>query len=154
MSSVAAEPNTSEESVVGRVLTPVLIENLGDLLLAERGYLAPDQVRRVALPDAQADTGSTYLSLPSSMIKQLGLSFLQERAGRTAAGPRLMKLYSNVRLTIQGRACPLDVAEVPDGTPVLVGQLPLENLDCVPLPREGKLVPNPAHGGEWVIEMY
>jgi hypothetical protein len=59
-----------------------------------------------------------------------------------------------VRLTIQGRHCPVDVLEVPDDVPVLIGQIPLENLDLVVDPRGGKLIGNPAHGGEHAFEMY
>ena len=45
--------------------------------------------------------------------------------------------------------------EVPDDTPVLIGQLPLEQLDFVSLdPRGGSLIGNPAHGGEQMYELY
>ena len=40
-------------------------------------------------------------------------------------------MYDAVRLTIQGRNCTMDVMEVPDDVPVLIGQLPLEHLDFV-----------------------
>jgi len=62
--------------------------------------------------------------------------------------------FETVRLTIQGRDCPVDVLEVPDNVPVLVGQIPLENLDLVVDPRGGKLIGNPEHGGEHMFEMY
>ena len=40
-------------------------------------------------------------------------------------------MYEAVKLTIQGRSCTMDVMEVPDGIPPLIGQLPLEHLDFV-----------------------
>ena len=55
---------------------------------------------------------------------------------------------------IQGRDCDLDVMEVPDGVPVLVGQVPLELLDFVVDPINQRLIGNPDHGGEQVLEMY
>jgi hypothetical protein len=63
-------------------------------------------------------------------------------------------MYSAVRLTIQGRSCTMDVMEVPDDVPVLIGQLPLEHLDFVIDMRQHALVGNPAHGGEHVYELY
>ena len=63
-------------------------------------------------------------------------------------------MYSAVRLTIQGRQCVLDVIEVPDSVPVLIGQIPLEHLDLVINPSSGKLTGNPAHGGELISELY
>jgi hypothetical protein len=44
--------------------------------------------------------------------------------------------------------------EVPDGVPVLIGQIPLEFLDFVVDPVRQRLIGNPAHGGEHVLELY
>ena len=63
-------------------------------------------------------------------------------------------MYEAVRLTIQGRECAMDVMEVPDAVPVLIGQLPLEHLDLVVDLRNRRLIGNPAHGGEHMYEMY
>jgi hypothetical protein len=65
-----------------------------------------------------------------------------------------MNIYGTVRLTIQGRDCPTDVTELPDDCPVLIGQIPLEYLDFVVDMKARRLVGNPAHGGDWVLEMY
>jgi hypothetical protein len=59
-----------------------------------------------------------------------------------------------VRLTIQGRICTMDVMEIPDDTPVLIGQLPLEQLDFVVDMRSHSLIGNPAHGGKHMFELY
>ncbi len=47
-----------ETPTMGRVVTEATIENLGDLLLADRGMLPRDQVRRVQVVDALVDTGA------------------------------------------------------------------------------------------------
>jgi len=48
----------------------------------------------------------------------------------------------------------MDVMEVPDDIPVLIGQLPLEQLDFVVDLRSRSLIGNPAHGGEHIFELY
>jgi hypothetical protein len=48
----------------------------------------------------------------------------------------------------------MDVVEVPDSVPVLIGQLPLEHLDFVIDMKAQTLIGNPRHGGEHVYEMY
>ncbi|MBI4530681.1 MAG: hypothetical protein HY709_04090 [Candidatus Latescibacteria bacterium] len=53
-----------------------------------------------------------------------------------------------------GRTCSLDVMEAPGDTPVLVGYIPLENLDLQPDPQSQQLIPNPAHGGKWILDLY
>ncbi len=63
-------------------------------------------------------------------------------------------MYEAVRLTVMGRNCTMDVLEVPDGVPVLLGQIPLEHLDLVVDPCSRTLIGNPAHGGQHVYEMY
>ncbi len=143
-----------ENDTIGRVLTEVIIENLGDLYAVKLGVLRSDQVRRVVVGDALADTGATILSLPTRLIRELGLDKRGTKRVTTSQGICEADKYEAVRLTIQGRDCPVDVLEVPDNVPVLVGQIPLENLDLVVDPRGGKLIGNPEHGGEHMFEMY
>jgi len=52
------------------------------------------------------------------------------------------------------RTATFDVAEVPDDCPNLIGYIPLEQLDFVlDLPGQ-RIIPNPAHDGEFQIELY
>jgi len=53
-----------------------------------------------------------------------------------------------------GRDCTVDVTEVPDTVPVLVGQIPLEFLDFAVDPKQQRLIGNPEQGGEHVLELY
>jgi predicted aspartyl protease len=143
-----------ETATMGRVTTEATVENLGDLWAAERGLLAPEQVRRIIVSDALAGPGVTLLSLPTRVIRQLGLRRTGSRRVTSSAGPAEAGMYEAVRLTIQGRTCTMDVLEVPDTMPVLIGELPLHHLDLVIDPHSGTLTGNPAHGGEHVYEMY
>jgi predicted aspartyl protease len=143
-----------ETSTMGRVVTEATIESLKDLWAAEQGFRPADQVRRVTVPDALVDTGATLLSLPTSLIRQLNLAPVGAKRVTSCSGATQATLYDAVRLTIQGRSCTTDVLEVPDGVPVLVGQLPLENLDLVVDLRNRTLIGNPAHGGEHMYELY
>jgi len=144
----------TEQLNMGRVLTEATIENLEDLWAAKRGDILPDQVRRIAVADALVDTGATLLSLPSRFIQQLGLTRKGTKRVTSTTGGGEVGVYGTVRLTIQGRDCPLDVLEVPNDVPVLIGQIPLEYLDFVIDPRSQRLIGNPAHGGEHMFELY
>ena len=139
---------------MGRVLTEATIENLKDLWAVERGLVAADQARRLQIPDALADTGATLLSLPTRLIRQLGLGKAGTKRVTSSTGLTEASLYEAVRLTIQGRSCTMDVLEVPDDVPVLIGQIPLEHLDLVVDLRSRTLIGNPAHGGEHTYELY
>ncbi len=142
------------ENDMGRVITEAAIENLEDLWAIKRGLLSADQARRILVSDALVDTGATLLSLPTRLIQQLGLSRVSSKQVTSSIGLSEAGLFEAVRLTIQGRTCTMDVMEVPDSVPVLIGQLPLEHLDLVVDLRSRSLVGNPAHGGEHVYELY
>jgi predicted aspartyl protease len=140
--------------IMGRVTVTAKVENLGDLILVQRGLLNAEQVRSVEVNDALVDTGATILSMPKRMIQHLGLNLLRARTAVTSAGTVTINVYGTARLTIQGRDCPTDVTELPDECPVLIGQIPLESLDFVVDMRGGCVIGNPAHGGEQVLELY
>ncbi len=143
-----------ETASMGRVVTEAIIENLEDLWAVKRGLLTQEQTRRIVVADALVDTGATLLSLPTRLIQQLGLSKTASKRVTSSIGLAEAAVYEAVRLTIQGRTCTMDVMEVPDTVPVLIGQLPLEHLDLVVDLRTRSLIGNPAHGGEHVYELY
>jgi predicted aspartyl protease len=143
-----------ETPTMGKVLVTAKIENLGDLYNVEQGLLPNDQVRRIEVADAVIDTGATTLLLPKRMINALGLEPLRTRHSRGLGGEFILPVYGTVRLTIQGRDCPLDVGAIGDEYPVLVGQIPLEALDWVVDTKGRRLIGNPDHGGEWGMDAF
>lgn len=143
-----------ETEAMGKVLVTAKIENLGDLYKAKLGLLSDDEVRRIEIPDALVDTGATTLLLPRRIIAALGLEPISTRHSRGLGGEFLLPMYGTVRLTIQGRHCPVDVGEIDDEYPVLVGQIPLEALDWVVDTKGRRLVGNPDHHGEWGLDVF
>jgi predicted aspartyl protease len=143
-----------ELETMGRVTTEATIENVKDLWAVECGLRPADSARRVIVDDALVDTGATLLSIPTALIRQLGLSPVGTKRVRSSSEVVDATMYEAVRLTVLGRTCTMDVLEVPDGVPVLIGQIPLEHLDFVVDLRSRRLIGNPAHGGEHVYEMY
>ena len=141
-----------ETGTMGRVLAIATIYNLGDLIEVERGRLTPSDVRQVVVNDALVDTGATTLSMPRSLMDQIGLTKQYEKRAMTAAGERIMNVFGTAKVVIMGRDCVTDVLEVPEGNPVLIGQIPLEMMDWVVDVQGRRLIGNPAHGGEHILE--
>jgi predicted aspartyl protease len=137
-----------------KVIVSARIENLEDLYSADKHQLSPDQVRRVEVSDALVDTGATMLSMPKRLIAELGLKRFRTRSARTTSGVSEFGVFGTVQLTVQGRDCRVDVAEVPDDCPVFIGQVPLELLDFVVDPMARRLTGNPEHGGEQMIDLF
>ncbi len=143
-----------ETALTGKMIVTARIENLEDLFDAEKGLISQEAVRRVEVHDALVDTAATGLLLPRSMVAALGLRPLRMRQARGLGGMLQMPMYRAVRLTIQGRDCAIDVGEIGDEFPVLVGQIPLELLDWVVDSRGQRLIGNPDHGGEQIMEVF
>lgn len=142
------------EITTDSVLAHATIENLSDLWAVEEGRTAADTVPRVEVANALVDTGATTLALPTRLIVELGLRKSYEKEAMTSRGRAPVNVYEAVRLTLHDRFCTVDVMVVPDEVPVLIGQIPLEMLDLVVDPQGRRLIGNPAHGGEHVLELF
>jgi predicted aspartyl protease len=139
---------------MGKVLVSAKIQNLDDLYSLHKGLLTPDKVRTLDVTDALVDTGAIGLMIPTRLLPALGLRATHTRQARSVSGVFTMQIYEAVRLTIQGRECTMDVHEIPDPNPVLIGQLPLEALDWVVDMVGQKLVGNPEHGGQHIVDVF
>lgn len=142
-----------ESSQMGRVLVEMTVESVEDLWAARKGELPADKVRKVVIPDALVDTGASTIALPTSVIQQLGLKKVKERPVRVATGTGTVSVYDVVQFTIMGREGKLEVIEVPDGNPALIGQLPLEMLCFVVDMKTHRLIGDPFTGGEHIIDL-
>ena len=138
---------------MGRTVERITVQSFEDFLETMKGRLDPNQVRRVEV-EALVDTGATYVCLPPTVIEQLGLSYSHTRRVKTANGDIERRVFMGASITIQGRTEQMSVMENNETTPPLIGYLVLEALDLVVDPRSQKLIPNPAHGGKWMADLY
>lgn len=138
---------------MGRIVAKIKVENLADVLLVERGELSPQEIRHMEM-EALVDTGATLLCLPAKAIEDLGLSPLGTRRATTATGVVERKVFRGAQLTILNRTCTVDVMELEDSVPALIGYIPWENLDIQPDPQKKTLIPNPEHGDKMVMDLF
>jgi predicted aspartyl protease len=132
---------------MGKVTATLNLTNWVDEVLAERGFIAPEAVRSITLPDVLVDTGATRLCLPTEIVQQLGLKKVMDVDVKTAIGPRTLAIYQGVKLVVEGREGRYDCVELPSGEDPLLGLIPLEDLGLEPdlhnqrlrvLPNTGK----------------
>jgi len=139
---------------VGKITVQMELTNFADQVLADRGYIQPEEVRQLSIPDAVVDTGATTLSLPISLIEQLGLEEVGTTVVRTANGSVRRGVFRGARVEIMGRDSILDVVELPVGFPTLIGYIVLERLDLYPDPVNRTLTGRPDSPDHMVIECY
>ena len=111
--------------------TRIELENLKDLHAVELGIIKPEEVRRLTVEDALVDTGATGLCLPKSFVQQLGLTPIRKRRVQTANGIAERTIYSEVRYTVLARSESIQVTDLPEDAPVLVGHMILEALESL-----------------------
>ena len=88
------------------------------------------------------DTGSTYLCIPSHIATQLGLNALETREATLANGQSESVPYVGpIRITFENRNC--FVGALVLGDEVLLGAVPMEDMDLIVQPKLLKLSVNP-----------
>ena len=91
---------------------------------------------------ALVDTGAIHLCVPQSVVEQLRLEQLEQRKVTTADGRRQDFSYVGpVQISFANRNC--YVGALVMGAEVLLGAVPLEDMDVLICPRTQTLTVNP-----------
>jgi clan AA aspartic protease len=92
--------------------------------------------------NALVDTGAMHLCLPQHVVVQLGLQTVQQREVTTADGKRHVCDYVGpVEVTFANRSCFVGALVI--GEEVLLGAVPMEDLDLVISPSRQSVEVNP-----------
>jgi clan AA aspartic protease len=94
--------------------------------------------------DALADTGALHLCIPEHIAIQLELDEFDRREVTLADGTRRLVSYVGPLLVTVANRKGLAGAMVL-GTDVLLGAIPMEDLDLVVVPGTRQVIPNPAN---------
>lgn len=138
---------------MGKVMTKVRLMNLSDWLEKEQGKLRPDQVRSLEL-EMCVDTGAANSAIPEEVVEALELPRSEKKYPVRLADGTVRHLHTvPVAFGILGREEHCGFYVLPRGTTPLLGQVPLEVLDLVVAPSTGEVTTNPAHGGQWILDM-
>lgn len=138
---------------MGKITEKVIVKNFVDIALCSKGLIKPEEIRTVEI-EAVVDTGAAYLCLPPTVIEQLGLLYSHSIKVTTANGMVERRVFNGAVIIIQKREIEMQVLENDATTPPLIGYLILETMDLVVDTKLLKIIPNPAHDGKWVMELY
>ena len=128
---------------MGLVYADIELVSGDDLALFRRGFIGEDEIRKVKV-QALADSGSYMLVIGEPLREQLGLPILGERVGRLAdQTERLVKVAGPVELRFANRRTTTDTLVFPGEVEVLLGAIPMEDLDVMIDPKQQRLVVNP-----------
>jgi clan AA aspartic protease len=92
--------------------------------------------------EALADTGALFLCIPDHVANQLQLRESSKKEVTTADGRKQLCSYvGSVHIQFQNREC--YVGAVVLGDEVLLGAVPMEDMDLVVIPSEKRVAVNP-----------
>ena len=138
---------------MGRIVEKVKVANLFDEREAQQGKIKAEGVRNLEV-EVLIDTGATFLCLKKNLVEALGLVPLRQKTVKTSHGNVVRTIYSTVTIYLRDRFAHVDVTELPEDCPNLLGQVPLQIMDFVVDMRNERVIGNPEHGGEWMWEEY
>ena len=134
------------EADLGEVRATMEFENQFEAENARLGLWNPDQVHRASV-EVVADTGSTMLVLPRSIVAQLGLRTLREVVGTYSDGRSfVLPVAGTVTVRYLDRRADVSCVVAEDGTTPLLGQIPLEEMDLLVDCKAQRLVGRDARG--------
>jgi clan AA aspartic protease len=132
---------TNSEPFVGRFSVEIELANDADIMRAEEGLIAPDQIRRMKIRGV-VDSGAARLVIPASVVQQLGLQISDTVKVRYADGRTGDRAVAKrVQLTYGGRSSIFNAIVEPNRDSALVGAIVLEDLDFLIDCRTQTLVP-------------
>ena len=130
---------------MGLVYADIEILSSEDLFAYRRGKLAKSDIKSVAVT-ALVDSGAYMLSINENIKAQLDLTVIEEQIAELADGSRIkLEVVGPVDVRFANRSTSARALVLPGDAEVLLGAIPMEDLDVVIDPKRQMLLVNPAH---------
>jgi len=129
---------------MGLVYAELELVNSGDIVLSKRGFIKSDEIRSLSV-SALVDSGAYMMCINENLKNQLGLDVVDSMEAEMADG-RLERLevVGPLEVRFKNRSTSCRAAVLPGECEVLLGSIPMEDMDVVILPKEQRLEVNPA----------
>lgn len=126
---------------MGIVYAELILTNIEDMGLLRRSYIKEEQVRKMKV-NSLVDSGAYMLVIPEHVKLQLGLEVVEQREVELADGKtNLCDVVGPVEIRFANRRAVSNAFVM--GNEVLLGAIPMEELDVVIDTRNQKLIVNP-----------
>ena len=124
---------------MGNVYADITIRNYSDIVMAENGILPEKEVREVFV-NTLVDTGAWTLVISEAIREKLGLKVIREEMATLADYSRVpVKIVNTVEVIWKDRQMTCQPIMMPGTNEVLLGAIPLENMDLIVDPKKQEL---------------
>ena len=130
---------------MGLVYAEIELINGEDIALARRHVIRQDEIKSMRV-SALVDTGSFMLAINENIQQQLQLPVVEKRKAQLADGSILhCDVVAPLELRFKNRATTCRAMVLPGDSEVLLGAIPLEDMDVLIHPLRQELIVNPDH---------
>lgn len=127
---------------MGLVYANIELSNSVDVGMCKRGIIGTEEVRQMTV-HAMVDTGSVMLAINEEIKWALGLDEVEpKRLSRLADGQVVeFEVVGPIQVAYEGRICNTNALVLPGDAEVLLGAIPMEELDLWVNPNRNVLTP-------------
>lgn len=130
---------------MGLVKAEIELINAADISLFEGGYIPHADIRKMEVV-ALVDSGSIMLAINENIKTQLGLRVRDKRTAELADGTiRELEIVGPIELHFANRISLCSAMVLPGNQGVLLGAIPMEEMDVLIDPATQQLIVNPEH---------
>ena len=130
---------------MGLIYANITLTSADDIAVARRGYIKESEIRKVEVR-ALVDSGTYMLSINEEVKMQLDLPSIEEQVAELADGTlRKIEIVGPVNVRFMNRSTNVNAAVLPQEQEVLLGAIPMEDMDVLIDPKQQILIVNPAH---------
>lgn len=127
------------------VYAEIELINGGDLELARRNYIGEEEIKSMRVT-ALVDTGSYMLCINENIQEQLQLPVVEKRKAQMADGTIVeCDVVAPLEVRFKNRRTSVNAMVLPGENEILLGAIPLEDMDVLIHPLRQERIVNPDH---------
>jgi clan AA aspartic protease len=128
---------------MGLVYADIELISGDDVVLHRHGFLTEDKIKRITI-SALVDSGAYKLVINERIKDQLDLAVIETQVFRLANETEIKaEVVGPVEVRFENRSTTVRAAVLPGDVEVLLGSIPLEDMDVVIDPKRQRLIVNP-----------
>ena len=130
---------------MGLVYAEITLINAKDQVRFEENLIKKDQIRQITAT-MLVDSGAYMMAINETVKSQLGLEIKGKRTAQLANGQVIeFDVVGPIELKFENRDATCNALVLPGDSEMLLGAIPMEEMDVLIHPTQNKLVVNPLH---------
>ncbi len=130
---------------MGLVYAEIELSNGGDMYMFRQKLIKETDIKKTTI-SALVDNGAYMLAINENIKAQLGLPLIEKQFSRLADESIIeLEVVGSVEVRFENRSTTVRAIVLPGNSEVLLGAIPMEDMDVLIDPKKQKLVVNPEH---------